>query len=137
MPGVSSVNGSSSAQASVAPIAILTAYWCGGACVRPSGPANGDAATANATRATTASSTRRRARRSVQAGGAALHSASSMPATNHEKKAGGHVNGLTPTVVWKGMNAHPRLAAPAITSTGARQRSGTRRMMSAMTGSAM
>ncbi|MUM19079.1 hypothetical protein BI330_20780 [Mycobacterium sp. CBMA 623] len=126
----------SSAQASVAPIAILTAYWCGGAWVSPSGPASGDAATPNATRATTASSTRRRARFSVQAGGAALHSASSMPAMNHEKKAGGHVNGLMPTVVWKGMKDQPRLATPANTSNGARHRSATRRITSAMTGSA-
>ncbi|ALR13454.1 hypothetical protein MYCSP_20870 [Mycobacteroides saopaulense] len=88
-------------------------------------------------RATPPSSTRRRARRSVQAGGAELHSASSMPATNQEKNAGGHVSGLMPAAVWNGMNDHPRLATPAASSSGARQRTGALRITSAMAGSAI
>ena len=62
----------------------------------PSGPASGEAATKNAQTAMIAISTRRRANRCIQPTGLTVHSASSMPAANQEKNAGGQFRMLVP-----------------------------------------
>ena len=85
----------------------------------------------------TAIRTRRLASRCGQPTGLTVSSASSMPATNHDRNAGGQFSELTPTGVAIGINAQPRLTTPAAASTGIRDRTGTRRTSSANTGSAM
>jgi hypothetical protein len=59
-----------------------------------------------------------------------------MPATNHERNAGGQFTELTPKGVSNGISAQPRLSTPAAASTGIRALTGTLRTSSAMTGSA-
>ena len=104
--------------------------------VRPSGPASGDAATPNATTATAAINTRCRASRCGHPIGVTVNSASSMPAANQEKKAGGQFSGLVPDAASKGISAQPKLATAAAAITGIRARTGTRRTSSASSGSA-
>ncbi len=94
--GRSSTSGAISAAASTAPIAVFTMNWLTVPGVSPSGPANGEAATTNATTATTAISTRRLANRCGQPISVTVNSANSMPAANHEKNAGGQFSGLMP-----------------------------------------
>jgi len=97
--GRSSTSGAISAAATTAPIAVFTTNWETVPGVSPSGPASGDAATRNAATATTAISTRRRASRCIQPSGLTVHSASSMPAANQEKNAGGQFSMFTPAGV--------------------------------------
>jgi hypothetical protein len=104
--------------------------------VRPSGPATGEAAIRNATTAAAAIRTRFLASRCGQPTGVTVNSASSMPATNQDRNAGGQFTALTPTGVSIGISAQPRLSTPAAASTGMRARTGTRRTSSANTGSA-
>ena len=61
--------------------------------------------------------TRRLANRCAQPISVTVSSASSMPAANHEKNAGGQLNGLTPNGASKGMSGQPKLttATAAIT----------------------
>src|SRR5262245_44570387 len=104
--GWSSTSGAISAAASTAPIAIFTMNWLVVPGVSLSGPANGVAATTYATAATAAISTRRLANRCGQPILVTVSSAISMPAANHEKKAGGQVRGLAPNGPSKGIRAH-------------------------------
>ena len=94
--GRSSTSGASSAAATTAPITVFTVNWLTVPGVNPSGPARGEAATAKARAAMAAISTRRRASRCGHPTGMTVSSASSMPAANHEKNAGGQFIGLTP-----------------------------------------
>ena len=140
MSGRSSTSGAISAPATTAPIAVFTTNWLTVPGVSPSGPASGDAATRNATIATPAISTRRRASRCGHPIGVIVNSASSIPAANHEKKAGGQFSGLTPKGAENGLaatiSAQAKLATAAAAMTGIRARTGRRRASSASSGSA-
>ena len=96
MSGRSSTSGAISAAGDYRTHRHLHQNWPTVPGVSPSGPASGDAATANATTATPAISTRRRASRCAHPTGVTVSSASSIPAANQEKKAGGQFSGLTP-----------------------------------------
>ena len=134
--GRSSTNGASSAAATTAPIAVFTTNWPRSPGIRPSGPASGEAATPKAATAISAISTRRRARWCTHPTGLTASSASTMPAANQEKKAGGHVSGLTPKGTWNGIRPQAKLAAATTTITGMRAGTGSLRASSARIGNA-
>ena len=132
--GRSSTSGASSAPATIAPIAVLSVTCAIEPGCRPSRPASGDAATAKALTAISAIRTRCRASRCGQPTFETVNSASTMPAANHEKNAGGQFHRLWPDPPSKGMCTQNRLATAAARMIAIRARTGTRRDSSASSG---
>ena len=65
-----------------------------------------------------------------------MSSASTIPAANQEKNAGGQFHGLSPVVPENGMRTHSRLSAATAMITPMRARTGNRRASSASIGNA-